>query len=182
MRENHFSIGANGGELTKSLAMHGVNCFNLRIVSAGEIARIAMMRSGVAIKEDFVSSREETAIIAEAVKVEEYFGKTTYSDIQEIAASVRCMKTLVADVDETGQIESILGKGIFEDKNKALISVYKKYLGILKDRKLIDSVTLMRKAASECQPIDADFSVLKEYPLNLLEKALIDRTKYRSLL
>ena len=54
--------GANGGELTKSLAMHGVNCFNLRIVSAGELARIAMMRSGVAIKEDFVSSREETAM------------------------------------------------------------------------------------------------------------------------
>lgn len=167
--------GANGGELTKSLAMHGVNCFNLRIVSAGELARIAMMRSGVAIKEDFVSSREETAIISEAVKGEEYFGKTTYSDIQEIAASVRRMRTLVADVDETGQIEAILGKGIFEDKNKALISVYKKYLGILKDRKLIDSVTLMRRAASECQPIDADFSVLKEYPLNPLEKALIDK-------
>ena len=167
--------GANGGELTKSLAMHGMNCFNLRIVSAGELARIAMMRSGIAIKEDFVSYREETAIIAEAVKGEEYFGKTTYSDIQEIAASVRRMRTLVADTDETGQVESILGKGIFEDKNKALISVYKKYLGILKDRKLIDSVTLMRKAASECQPIDADFSVLKEYPLNPLEKALIDK-------
>lgn len=57
--------GVNGSELAKSLVTHGVNCFNLRIVGAGELARIAMMRSAIAITEDFVSSREETAIVAE---------------------------------------------------------------------------------------------------------------------
>ena len=167
--------GANGGELTKSLAMHGVNCFNLRIISAGELARIAMMRSGISITEDFVSSREETAIVAEAVKGESYFGKTTYSDIQAIAGSIRRMRTLVTDGDETGQLEDILGKGIFKEKNDALISVYKKYMKIVSEKKLMDSVSLMRKAIAECQSIDADFSVLKEYPLNSLEKALLNK-------
>jgi len=167
--------GANGGEMTKSLAMHGVNCFNLRIVGAGELARMAMMRSGISITEDFVSSREETAIVAEAVKGEVYFGKTTYSDIQEIAGAIRRMRTLVADGDEMGQIEDILGKGIFEEKNAALISVYKKYIKIIGERKLVDSVSLMRKAVADCKPIDADFATLEEYPLNPLENALLDK-------
>ncbi len=167
--------GANGGELIKSLAMHGANCFNLRIVSAGELARIAMMRSGMAITEDFLSTREETAIVAEAIKGEDYFGKATYSDIQEIAAAIRRIRCLVAGSDEAGQIRDILGKGIFGGKNKALLSAYRKYMEITSERKLVDSVSLMRKAALECQPVDADFCVLEEYPLNPLEKALLNR-------
>ena len=167
--------GVNGSELIKSLATHGVNCFNLRIVGAGELARIAMMRSGIAITEDFVSSREETAIVAEAVKGEEYFGKATYSDIQGISGAIRRMRTLVANGDEAEQIEVILGRGIFKEKNAALISVYKKYIKILKERKLVDSVSLMRKAIEECAHIDADFLTLKEYPLNPLEKALFNK-------
>ena len=95
--------GANGAELTKSLAMHGVNCMNLRIVGAGELARIAMMRSGIAITEDFVSAREEAALVAEAVRGEAYFGRLTYSDIREIAAAIRRMRTLVPDGDEAVQ-------------------------------------------------------------------------------
>ena len=53
--------GARGTELIKSLAMHGVNSFNLRICSAVELARISLMRSGVSVTQDFVSRREETA-------------------------------------------------------------------------------------------------------------------------
>ena len=167
--------GASGAEMVKSLAMHGVNTFNLRIVSAGELARIALMRSGIAITEDFVSKREETALVAAAVKGEEYFGKATYSDIREIAGAIWQMRTLVPDGDETGRLEEILGKGIFEEKNAALVSVYKKYMQLLAERKLMDHVSLVRKAVSECRPIDADFITLKEYPLNPLENALMNK-------
>lgn len=48
--------GANGTELTKSMAMHGVNCFNIRICGASELARLLLMRSGIPIREDFVSA------------------------------------------------------------------------------------------------------------------------------
>ncbi len=188
MRERFIlAPGANGNELVKSLAMHGVNCFNLRIAGAGELARIALMRSGIYITEDFISPREETAIIAEAVRGEDYFinrgesssipdgNKTciSYSDIKEIAAAIRRVRTLIPDGDEKARIETILGKGIFKEKNKALISVYGKYMKIISDRKLMDSVSLIRKAVVCCKPLDADFFVLKEYPLNPLEKALI---------
>lgn len=115
-----LALGANGAELIKSLAMHGVNCFNLRIVGAGELASIAMMRSGISIKEDFVSSREEIAIVSEAVKGIAYFGKTTYSDIQQITGCIRRMRSLVHGDDESGQIEKTLSKGIFSEKNDAL--------------------------------------------------------------
>lgn len=167
--------GANGGELTKSLAMHGVNCFNLRIVGAGELARLALMRSGIAVEEEFVSSREETTIVAEAVKGEDYFEKPTYSDIQEIAGAIRRMRCLVAEGDEAAQIEATLGKGIFKEKNTALVSVYRKYMQIIAARKLMDSVLLIRKAIAECSPVDADFETLEEYPLNPLEQALLTK-------
>ena len=66
-------------------------------------------------------------------------------------------------------------RGIFKEKNAALISVYKKYKEIIKERKLIDSVSMMRKAIEFCKPIEADFYTLKEYPLNPLERSLLNK-------
>ena len=166
--------GAKGPELTKSLAMHGINCINLRICGAGELARMALMRSGVPIPEDFVSIREETTLIAEAAKGEAYFEKATYSDLQELAGAIRRMRSLAAD-NEAGTVESALNKGIFTDKNSALISVYKKYMQLLSDGKLTDHVSLIRKAITDCAPIDADFNTLKEYPLTPLERSLLNK-------
>ena len=41
--------GLNGNELIKNFAYHGISCFNTRIVSTGELARLALMRSGISI-------------------------------------------------------------------------------------------------------------------------------------
>ncbi|MCR5738209.1 MAG: PD-(D/E)XK nuclease family protein [Lachnospiraceae bacterium] len=167
--------GANGVELLKSLAMKGVNCLNLRVVGAGELARMGLMRSGIAISEDFVSSGEEVALIAQAVKCVSYFDKATYSDIQQISGAIRRMRCLVSSGDEAEQIELAMNQGIFMNKNSALIQVYKNYMNILKRDKLIDLVSLMRRAASESCAIDADFFILEEYPLKPLERALLDK-------
>ena len=105
--------GAKGSELTKSLAMHGVNTFNLRICGAGELARLGMMRSGLAISEDFLSAREEAALISEAVKGETYFGKLTYSDICDIAGAIRRMRSLIPSGDEASQLADTLAKGTY---------------------------------------------------------------------
>ncbi|MBO4389330.1 MAG: PD-(D/E)XK nuclease family protein, partial [Lachnospiraceae bacterium] len=165
--------GVNGSGLTQSLASHGVNSFNLRIVGVGELARIALMRSGMAITGEILSDREETTVIAEAVKGEEYFENATYSDIQEIAKAVRKMRTLVAEGNEAEKLEEILGKGIFQKKNTALLSVYGKYMQLLKDRNLTDAVSIVRKALEHAGPMDADFYTLKEFPLHPLAKALL---------
>ena len=124
MEQIILAPGINGNELLRSLAMHGKNCFNVRVCSANNLARLALMRSGIPIKENFVSSQEAAAIIAEAVKAEEeakaakntdteknaeagkksetdndkekfYFDKTTYSDIRAITNAVYRMRSLV---------------------------------------------------------------------------------------
>lgn len=92
--------GLNGNELMRSLALHGINCIGMRICGTAELARLALMRSGIPVSGDFVSAREEAAIVADAVNGEPYFGKTSYSDIQEIAAAIRRMRSLTADEDD----------------------------------------------------------------------------------
>ena len=167
--------GVNGTELLKSLAKHGKNCINLRICNGGELARMALMRSGIAIAEDFADYGKETLFIAEAVQGEEYFENVSYSDIQKIATSIRTIRNLVADGDECQQIEEILKKGDFVKKNAALISIYKKYMKILKDKRMVDSAGLVRRAVEKASPFDAEFLILKEYKASPLEKALIKR-------
>ncbi|MBQ3967086.1 MAG: hypothetical protein II688_00170, partial [Lachnospiraceae bacterium] len=171
----YLAPGANGAELMKSLAMHGINSFNVRIVGAGELARLALMRCGISITEGFVSIREETALVAKATEGVSYFGKTTYSDIKDIAGAIRQMRSLVAGDDEAEQLANTLLQGIFKEKNTALISVYKNYISLLSDGKLLDTVSLIRKAIKECGKLDSGFHILKEYPLDPLQKALIQK-------
>lgn len=170
-----LASGINGNELLSSLAMHGKSSINMRVCNAGELARIAFMRSGIHIKEDFIDAVEEDAVIAKAIEGENYFGNVTYSDIQEITKAVRRMRMLVDEDDEGAALESILSKGIFEEKNNALIGVYKKYVSTLAAEKVVDAVALVRKAIAECSSISADFFVLEEYPLNPLELKLVNK-------
>ncbi len=164
--------GANGQELLKNLAMHGVMSFNLRIMGAGELARLALMRSGIPVTEELVSASEEAAIIAEAVKTEKYFGNATYSDVKQITQAVRRMRSLAAEDEETA-VEQALCKGTFKDKNAALISVYRKYMELLAEKKRIDAIGLIRKAIAKCGKINAEFITLDEYPLKPIEQELL---------
>ena len=167
--------GLYGNELTKNMALHGVDCFDLRIVSAAELAKIALMRAGVSITEDFVDSNEELGIIAEAVEGVAYFEKTSYADLRNIAAAIRQMRSFVADPDEGKVLKDTLGKGTFKEKNQALLSVYDKYMQILKDNGRIDNVLLIRKAIAEGEITDAEFSTLEKFRPDPLSEALISK-------
>lgn len=116
---DYFSTGLNGNELMRSLALHGVNCIGMRICGAAELARLVLIRFGISISEDFVSAKEEAAIAADAINGEPYFGKTYSSDIQEIAAAIRRMRSLIADEDEEQSVQDKLPTGIFKEKNDA---------------------------------------------------------------
>ena len=165
--------GAKGSELLKCLALHKKNCLNLRMCGAGELARIALMRNGVFLKEDIISKNEESAIVVQAVQDEEYFAGATYSDVQEITNVIRRIRSFVTDSDEIGTIKSILAKGPFKQKNEALVNVYTKYMEALVKQGQLDYIGLVKKAVAECEALDADFYVLKEYPLNPLEEQLL---------
>lgn len=168
--------GVKSSDLIKNLAIHGVSCINLRICGASELARMVLMRSGVAVKEEFLNSGEECALIANAVKGETYFGHPTYSDIKEIAGAIRRIRSLVVADDEQSEVERTLLKGIFTEKNSALLSVYRKYIEMLKDKGAIDGVSLVKKAIAEGKVLsESEFIVLEEYPLSPIEKALISK-------
>ncbi|MCR4815363.1 MAG: PD-(D/E)XK nuclease family protein [Lachnospiraceae bacterium] len=164
--------GAGGSELLKSLAGHGVNSFNLRIFSAIELARYVLTKSGVTVKEGFIDATEERVYIVKALAGETYFGKVTYNDVIEISNAIRQMRSL--SVDE-GKIKSILEKGVFQEKNKALYSVCQKYTQLLKSDGVFDRISFIRYALENCKVIDAEFAVLEEYPASPLESALLKK-------
>ena len=170
-----FAPGLNETELAGSLALHGVNTIGLRISGAAGLARLALMRSGISIPEDYVNFREEAAIVAEAISGEEYFSKTSCAGIRKIAAALRRMRSLIDGRDEEKELERILSMGEFKEKNDALLHVYRTYMKLLSDRGAVDAVSLIRRAAAECSPVNARFLTLEEYPLNPLEKALLSR-------
>ena len=167
--------GLNGNELIKNISLHGINSFNTRIVSTGELARLALMRSGISISEHFLDSTEEMAFISEAIKGITYFGTPSYSDVKNIALAIRRMRSFISDQDESAVLKATLQKGIFKAKNEALFIAYELYIQSLEDKKYIDSVMLIRKAISESAPIDAEFIVLEEFPLNPIATALLNK-------
>ena len=123
-----LASGAGGGELLKSLALHGANCFNLRILSSVDLARYLLTKSGITVKEGFINQTEENVYVVKALAGETYFGKVTYNDVVQIASTIRQMRSLVADEKD---LKDILGKGLFKEKNEALYSVYQKYMELL---------------------------------------------------
>lgn len=169
--------GLNGNELTKNLALHGVNCFNTKVVGAGELARIALMQSGITVEEEYLDKNEEMAIVAEAIKGIEYFGNTSFSDIGSIVSAIQKIRGFIPDLDEASVIKERLTSSevIFTEKNAALLAVYERYMQALKDKNSIDSVLLIRKAIAECSAVSAEFVTLEEYPLNPLQNALLQK-------
>ncbi len=165
--------GLNGAELMKTLALHGVNCFNLRICNAGELAQTALVRSGIIVKEEILGIRDSYAIVAEALQGDPYFKVISYQDIQEITRAIQRMRSLVGDGDEKKVLKDTLLKGTFQEKNTAFLRVYQRYMELLQEKKKTDSISIIRKAAAECKKMDAEFITLKEYPLSPLEKLLL---------
>ena len=90
-----------------------------------------------------------------------------------LAQALSDARRLIAKNEEV-EIARILKKGEFPDKNDALISAYGKFMSLLTEKGLTDSISVIRKAISESKPISAEFLILKEFPLAPVEKALLD--------
>jgi len=168
--------GCNGNELLRSLAARGINCINLRIVSAYQLAHMALMRSGITIDQDFVSRNEEYAVISRAAKAEEYFEDMCYADTVQLANAIRTARCQVTQANEVETVSSILRGGVFKEKNNAIANVYEAYMTELHNDNKIDSVMLIKKAMNECKPLNADICVmLEDYPLNAVERLLASK-------
>ncbi len=166
--------GIHGTELIRNLALQGVPSFNVKVCGAAELARMALLRSGIPVQGKFINNREETAYVAKAIKGETYFGRPTYQDIRSLTDAIRRMRSLVTVPEEEPEITRIMSQGIFTEKNQAILSVYRKYLQYTGEDHAADRISLIRQAIAQAERMDTEFIVLEEYPLNPLEQALLD--------
>ena len=75
--------GASPAELLRTLAKFGVNTLGLRIVSPAELARTALMKSGICVSDEFLPSLEEPSLIFSFLNEIPYFESASYADAQE---------------------------------------------------------------------------------------------------
>lgn len=165
--------GANGSELLRSLARFGVNTIGLRVMSSVELAKYALMKSGISVAEEFLTRKEEPSVIFSFLNEVEYFKSASFADAESLSAALGTMRGLVTG-DESSEIAKCLVGGEFAGKNAAINEVYTRYLKKCVEANRIDSIGLIRKAVAESSGWDADFVTIREYALTPLETELVN--------
>lgn len=163
--------GANGTELLRSLARHGVNTLCMRVMSSTELAETALMRSGKTTADTFIRSADEPALIFSFLNDISYFSSASFADAQNIAVALDTLRKLII-FDESTALHDKLAQGEFRENSMALGEVYDRYIAELKAHGLIDGIQLIRRAVENAEPINADFITLSEYPITPLEAVL----------
>lgn len=175
MESHILAPGLNESELMKSLGVHGHTCFNLHIDNGISLAKEALLRTGIAITQHVITMDEELVLFAQSLQGIRYFNTIKYTDIKRIISAVRAMRTMIGAGEESTQIREKLGKGIFQEKNRALLQVYETYIQLLEARQWTDTIGIMRWAIAECDEWEQPITVLEEYPLTPLERALAEK-------
>lgn len=163
---------ANGTELLRSLALHGINTLYLRIMSSAELAETALMRSGETVTRQYIRTVDEPALIFSFLNEIEFFSAASFADAQNIAAALDSLRKLIMS-DESSMLHEKLSQGEFAINSAALGQVYDRYITELESKGFIDSIQLIRKAVEFSDVIDAEFYILREYQLAPLEAVLI---------
>ncbi|WP_295152216.1 PD-(D/E)XK nuclease family protein [uncultured Ruminococcus sp.] len=169
---------ADGTELVRSLAARGVCCAGLTVTDGAGLARIGLTNSGKTVKGRLIDTRQQTAIAAQMLAEEnsglDYFKPAAYADAKLLSAALDKLR-MTAD-DDT--LHRVLPKGLFSEKNKAVLAALDEYERILAENGLTDRVSVMRQALAECSELDRDkytLSQVAEYPLAPLERQLLEK-------
>ncbi len=183
-----FAPGANAAALLRSLALHGVNTIALRVVGSVELAQLALMRSGIADDRLFFTRSDEAGVIYQVTgqAAADKRDSLSFEQCQDIADALRSLRHLITENEEQN-VAAGLAKGTFREKNGMLADVYDKYRNAMQNSKGIlelscdddvvveDTVMLVRRAAEQASPVDAEFLTLEEFPLSPLERTLLDK-------
>lgn len=163
---------ASETELLRSLAKAGVNSMGWHVMNGPQLAKTALMRSGIAVEETFLTGQEEPALLFSFLHEIPYFEAASFADAEALSSALWILRSLITE-DEENTLRNKLAGGEFPEKNAALLSVYDKYTSLLRSSNKIDTVGLLRKALDTAAPFDADFVMLKEFPLTPLETSLL---------
>lgn len=161
-------------KLGLSLAYHNKNLFNTRFLKPSELALDILNRKAIAFNSKLISRKEELLYYKKIVDTNKYFNTNKLSDIKNINNAINTIRNLVCE-NEIDCLKDTLAKGIFSNKNNALFNIYKEYINVLNDNNLIDSIGLIRYAIDNIDDIDLDITIIKEYPLQPLEIALLNK-------
>lgn len=169
--QERILIAPNGIELLRTLAGNGVSTLGLRIMQPAELARFALMRSGIAVSETQIMRDTEATLIWRFLPELPYFQNASYRDAQNLANALRMLRLQIT-ADERSTIAEGLKNSSFTEKNEAITNVYDKYMAALRQENMTDTVCILRRALRDAKPLNCTCTVLREYPLSPLEQAL----------
>lgn len=162
--------GANSTELIRSLALYGKGSFGLLIYNnAYALATDMLLRKGV-LFDNVVRSNEAQYMINNSMKSVKAFDNASFTDAVNLAGSLSTLRMLIS-YDEASQMSRLITESSFADKNHHLLDVYSKYRTSISGKS--DTIDVIREAVKYHYDIDADFIILKEFPLLPLEMELM---------
>ncbi len=162
-------------EKIKSLASFNVSTFDLRYMSALELAEYLLQLSGISYKETFIKNDELAAIIYKQIKEIPYFKLFTFNDVLGLVDTFEDLRYQIID-NEAETFFAKLPTDKFVAKNSALKNAYEIIVKALEDNKAIDEVGIVRLALSQIKSqSDIEFVRYEKSHLRPLELALLNK-------
>ena len=170
-----LSNSIDESEKIKSLASFNVSTFDLRYMSALELAEYLLQLSGISYKETFIKNDELAARIYLGVKDIPYFNLFTYNDVLRLVSTLEDLRYQIVDKEDETFFEQ-LPTDKFQAKNSALKNAYELLKKCLKENNLIDEVGIVRLALENIKPQkDIEFKIFEKNHLRPLELALLNK-------
>ena len=169
-------------EKIKSLSSFNNATFDLRYMSALELAEYLLQLSGISYQETFIENDELAAIIYNKIRGISYFELFTYNDVLNLVRTLEDLRyQIVNDEEETFFAKLPMDK--FVAKNSALKDAYKIIGKTLKDNSYIDEVGIIRLALKEIKSqSDIEFVRYEKSHLRPLELALLNKAAGKEIL
>lgn len=169
-------------EKIKSLASFNVSTFDLRYMSALELAEYLLQLSGISYKETFIKNDELAALIYKQIKAISYFELFTYNDVLQLVSTLEDLRYQIVD-NEAETFFSKLPTDKFVAKNAALKNAYEIIINSLKENNYIDEVGIVRLALNQIKPqTDIEFVRYEKSHLRPLELALLNKAAGKEVL
>ena len=168
-------------EKIKSLSSFNVSTFDLRYMSALELAEYLLQLSGISYKEQFVKNDLIAAALYKKVREIDYFNLFTYNDVLQLVSTLEDLRYQIVD-SEAETIFAKLPTDKFVAKNSAVKQAYELLTKYLEENNYIDEVGIIRLALSKIKPIeDIEFIRYEKSHLRPLELALLNKAAGREV-
>lgn len=173
MIKENIVVIPNHSRLQLSLAYHNKNLFNTHFYTPIELAKKMLDKEAIHLDKQLISKSDELLYFKKIVSDIKYFNTTKLADIKNINNAINTARKLVVS-DEKQTLKNTLSKGIFTDKNDALLETYDRYIDALDKDNKIDSIGLIRYAIDNITKKDIEITIINEYSLMPLEIELIN--------